>query len=81
MQGVMEESQPKISKHLGKLRNMGFVKDERDEKFIFYYLNKDNNILNVILENIVKNIDDYPTLGNDLKRIEKTDEYIKNRII
>lgn len=81
IQGVMQESQPKISKHLGKLRDMGFVKDERDEKFIFYYLNNDNRILNVVLENIKNNINDYPTLENDLKRIEKTDEFIKDRII
>jgi len=29
-----EESQPKSSKHLAKLRDMGFVKDERKEKCV-----------------------------------------------
>ncbi|MBS4537947.1 metalloregulator ArsR/SmtB family transcription factor [Clostridium sp. D2Q-11] len=79
MQGVMEESQPKISKHLGKLRNMGFVKDEREEKFIFYYLDKDNKMLNNLLENILNNIDDYPILKNDLKRIKNVDCYINEK--
>lgn len=80
MQGVMKESQPKISKHLAKLRNMGFVKDEREEKFIFYYLDKDNKILVSMLENILSNIDDYPTLKDDLIRIRNTDDYIREKI-
>lgn len=80
MQGVMKESQPKISKHLAKLRNMGFVKDEREEKFIFYYLDKDNEILVSMLKNILSNIDDYPTLKDDLIRISNTDDYIKEKI-
>lgn len=80
MQGVMEESQPKISKHLAKLRNMGFVKDEREEKFIFYYLDKDNEMLVLILKNILSKIDEYPILKDDLKRIKNTDKYIKDKI-
>ncbi|KAB3532201.1 metalloregulator ArsR/SmtB family transcription factor [Alkaliphilus serpentinus] len=80
LQGVMKESQPKISKHLAKLRNMGFVKDERDEKFIFYYLNKENKMLVSILENITRNTEDYPTLKEDLLRISYTDDYIKEKM-
>ncbi|SKC91793.1 ArsR/SmtB family transcription factor [Maledivibacter halophilus] len=80
MQGVMKESQPKISKHLAKLRNMGFVKDKREEKFIFYYLDRDNEILVSVLENILSNIDDYPKLKEDLIRISNTDNYIKEKI-
>ncbi|MDF2802053.1 MAG: putative transcriptional regulator [Anaerocolumna sp.] len=61
--GVLGESQPKVSKHLAKLRDMGFVKDERQEQFIFYYLNMDNKMLITILQEIIDHLKEYPTLG------------------
>ncbi|MGB7606220.1 MAG: metalloregulator ArsR/SmtB family transcription factor [Lutisporaceae bacterium] len=73
--GVLEESQPKVSKHLAKLRDMGFVKDERQEQFIYYYLNKDNKVLNTVLQEIVANIENYPTLINDLKQLEGVEKF------
>jgi len=42
--GITGEPQPKISKHLAKLRDMGFVKDERQEQFIFYDLNLNDKV-------------------------------------
>lgn len=78
MCGALEESQPKISKHLGKLRDMGFVKDERQEQFIFYRLNDDNSILKNILENIVTNIQNYPVIVCDLEKLEKAEKLIES---
>jgi ArsR family transcriptional regulator len=74
--GVLNESQPKISKHLAKLRDMGFVKDERKEQFIYYYLNMSNSALISILQNIVYNIREYPGLSNDLKQLENAERFI-----
>ncbi len=50
IQGIMEESQPKISKHLAKLKAAGLIKDERQEQFIYYYLREDSNILKDLLK-------------------------------
>lgn len=77
MQGILEESQPKISKHLAKLRDMGFVKDERQEQFIYYYINKDNELLNELLEKIISNSENYATIQKDLKKLNKGDLYIE----
>jgi ArsR family transcriptional regulator len=74
--GIMDESQPKISKHLAKLRDMGFVKDERQEQFIYYYLTIDNGLLKDILQKIVENIEDYPVLRSDTEKINNTKKYI-----
>jgi ArsR family transcriptional regulator len=82
IQGILEEPQPKISKHLGKLRDMGFVKDERQEQFIYYYIDKDNELLKEILQNIILNSEDYTTIQKDLKNLGKGDEYtemLKNK--
>lgn len=75
--GTLGESQPKISKHLAKLRDMGFIKDERQNQFIFYYLNRDSKILNNILQDIVENIEDYPELSKDLEQLQSAEEYLE----
>ena len=75
--GILGESQPKVSKHLAKLRDMGFVKDERQEQFIFYYLNMNNSVLISILQNIVCNIKEFPDLSKDLKQLENVEKFIE----
>ncbi|MBK5241868.1 metalloregulator ArsR/SmtB family transcription factor [Clostridium sp.] len=77
IQGILEETQPKISKHLGKLRDMGYACDERQEQFIYYYLDRDNELLIEILEKIIFNLEDYATLQKDLKNLKKGDEYVE----
>jgi ArsR family transcriptional regulator len=74
--GIMEETQPKISKHLGKLRDMGFVKDERKEQFIYYYLNFNNKVFEAVLKDITDNIEDYETLKKDLEKINTAEEFL-----
>lgn len=76
MCGIMEETQPKISKHLAKLRDMGFVKDERKEKFIYYYLNFDNKLFEEVLKDIVDNIEEYETLKKDIDKITTSEEFL-----
>jgi ArsR family transcriptional regulator len=77
IQGIMGEGQPKISKHLGKLRDMGFVKDERQEQFIYYYIDKDNDLLKDILKKVILDVENYATLQMDLKNLEKGDDYLE----
>jgi ArsR family transcriptional regulator len=38
---AMDESQPKISRHLAQLRNCGLVHDERKGQWVFYSLSSD----------------------------------------
>jgi ArsR family transcriptional regulator, arsenate/arsenite/antimonite-responsive transcriptional repressor len=77
MCGIMEESQPKISKHLAKLRDMGLVKDERKEQFIIYYLKADNELFKEVIEKIVENIESYPVLKNDIERSRDAEKYLE----
>jgi len=77
IQGILEESQPKISKHLAKLRDMEFVKVGRQEQFIYYDLNKGNQLLMEILEKIILDSENYVTVQKDLKKLDKGDEYVE----
>ncbi|MPW26795.1 metalloregulator ArsR/SmtB family transcription factor [Alkalibaculum sp. M08DMB] len=77
IQGVLKESQPKISKHLGKLRDMGFVRDERKEQFIYYYLDDNNKTLKNLLKEIIDDVEQYPIIKNDLLEIVDAEQYIE----
>lgn len=76
MCGITGESQPKISKHLAKLRDMGFVKDERQEQFIFYDLNLNDKVYKDIIEMIIDNINEYPELKSDIEKCKDAEKYI-----
>ncbi|OPX90777.1 MAG: HTH-type transcriptional repressor AseR [Pelotomaculum sp. PtaB.Bin104] len=46
---ILQLPQPKVSAHLAKLRDMGYVQDERQGQWIFYELNiHDHTILEII---------------------------------
>ena len=51
---LLDESQPKISKHIAKIRSNKLVKTERNEQFIYYSLDKANyiNVLDPILREL-----------------------------
>src|SRR6056297_2989590 len=57
--GALELSQPKVSKHLSKMRDKGFVATEKKEQFVFYKLNLTDETIISILRDINKDIDNY----------------------
>jgi len=74
--GITGISQPNVSKHLAKLRDIGLVKDERKEQYTFYSLNIEDQILEEILKKIVDNIEDYPTLKLDIEKSQAAAIYL-----
>lgn len=56
---------------------MGFVKDERQEQFIFYDLNLSEQVFKEILEKIVYNIDNYPEIKRDIEKCMYAEKYIE----
>jgi ArsR family transcriptional regulator len=76
LSGILNVSQPKISKSLSKMRDMNLVADERKEKFVFYTLKKENRVLMATLKNIMEDLDSYPQLLEDQKRLADKDKYL-----
>jgi ArsR family transcriptional regulator len=68
---ILKQSQPKVSRHLSKLRDIGFVKDERQGQWIFYYPNIQDEIIKKIIQNIVDNSNLYPVIKTDLEKLQK----------
>lgn len=73
--GILNVSQPKISKCLSKLRDLDLVTDERQEKFVYYSLKTENRVLIDTIENIMKNLESYPILAKDLAGISGKEKY------
>lgn len=67
----MEESQPKVSRHLAKLRDAGLVRDERQSQWVFYYLDIEDKTAYEIMSTIVKNIDEHPILSGDMQKLNE----------
>lgn len=74
--GITGISQPNISKHLARLRNMGFVKDERKDQYIFYSLTIEDKLFQDILQKIIENINDYPALQSDVEKSIEAKKYL-----
>ena len=66
---VMGESQPKISRHLAKLRDVNLVRDERQSQWVFYMANWQSKLASEIMEAIIENIDESPVLKADSKKL------------
>lgn len=75
--GITGISQPNISKHLARLRDIGLVKDERKEQYTFYFLNIEDKLLENILQEIVDNIGEYPILKLDIEKSKAAAKYIE----
>ena len=74
---ILNLSQPKVSKHLSKLRDLDYVVDERNEKYILYSLNLKDDVIKKIVQNIVEHIDYYPQLSEDKKGLADKDNYLR----
>ena len=75
--GITGISQPNVSKHLARLRDMGFVKDEKKEQYTFYSLSIEDKLFEDILEKIVSNVKDYPVLKSDIEKSKAAAKYIE----
>lgn len=62
---IMDVSQPKVSKHLSKLKALGIVKTHRDAQWIFYHLDIHNPAFLQLLNSIQENLSSYPILLKD----------------
>lgn len=75
---IMDVSQPKVSKHLSKLREFGLVRDERNAQWIFYHLNIDNEAVMMMLDKIAEEICDYEILKQDHEKFLSRDKDYKD---
>jgi ArsR family transcriptional regulator len=76
---LMDESQPKISKHIAKIRSIDLVKTNRNEQFIYYALNKDNETLMQILTPIIDIVKNQHPFKQDLHLLQNKTSFVCTR--
>lgn len=76
LNGILEISQPRISQNLARLRDLNLVNDERKDKFVYYSLRRDHELLMEVLGVIAKDLTDYPVLLRDLDRLQGKASYL-----
>jgi len=74
---ILDLSQPKISKHIAKLRSINLVTTERNEQYIYYSLNTENKDFLKILEAVFSIENE--TLQKDIKNMDKLRPFVCTR--
>ncbi|MCH4887500.1 winged helix-turn-helix transcriptional regulator [Acidaminobacter sp. JC074] len=67
---ILDLPQPKVSKHLARLRDLGMVVGDRVENFVFYSPRLMDPPLCNLIDDIIANVNAYPILENDKLRLE-----------
>ena len=67
---ILELSQPKVSKHLAKLKDLNLVQPQRQEQFMIYYTNKDNTLFIQLLETLYTHSLTLDTAQKDYDRLK-----------
>lgn len=76
---ILDLSQPKISKHIAKLRQIGLVNTERKEQYIYYSFNHSNKIFVRIIQETLKSINVIEILNEDVSKLDKIESFVCNR--
>ncbi|TMO57151.1 metalloregulator ArsR/SmtB family transcription factor [Pseudoalteromonas phenolica] len=70
LMAALEESQPKISRHLAQLRKCGLLTDKRQGQWVFYSINSElPEWAKTVLSNTTENNPEF--LANDLARLNE----------
>jgi ArsR family transcriptional regulator len=73
--GILELEQPKVSKHLAKMKDRGLVTFRREEQFIYYSLNIENKIIKDMIETLGNDDESYCEHSKDMYRLANKDKY------
>jgi ArsR family transcriptional regulator len=76
--GVLEESQPKVSKHLAKMRDLGIVSIKKQEQYVYYSLNRESETYSMIFDLISSQRESIERLKDDYKKLYKKDEILNS---
>ncbi|WP_026575497.1 ArsR/SmtB family transcription factor [Bacillus sp. UNC438CL73TsuS30] len=70
---IFDTSQPSISQHLRKLKDAGLLKEERRGQWVYYSLNHQSDLYDLIDE-ILKHV---PEQAEKIKQIEKSNPTLR----
>ena len=74
---VLQLATSTVSKHLSILRDAGFISDQKEGKWVDYYLNDSTDQLEVgqLLTHLSRWLTDDETIQEDAKKVKEVDRY------
>lgn len=73
--GILSIPQPRVSQNLAKLRSLNLVKDRRQDKYMYYQLNKEHILMQNLLKDLRKEAENDPVILRDLENFKSKDQY------
>ncbi|MDW7731785.1 MAG: metalloregulator ArsR/SmtB family transcription factor [Methanolobus sp.] len=71
---ILDLPQPKVSRHLAKMRDLNFVKDQKEGQWTFYYLSIEDPLLGNIMQQLAENSHDHAVIRNDMERLDQKEK-------
>jgi ArsR family transcriptional regulator len=78
MQEILDLSQPKISKHIAKLRQNNVVKADKNEQYVYYSLSKEHQFFET-LQAILKTTKEQLSIQTDSLNLGKIESFVCSR--
>jgi ArsR family transcriptional regulator len=66
---ILDLPQPKISRHLAKMRDLNIVRVTKEGQWVFYYLNIADPLFKGIVQQLVENSQYHPLICKDMERL------------
>lgn len=76
--GITGIAQPKVSKAIGKMKDLDLLEDVRQDKYVYYKLKDEACLVHTVLSSIIETIDQHPLLLKDQKGMKKKHIYLSN---
>lgn len=66
---ILALPQPKVSRHLAKMRDLDLVRDKKEGQWTFYYLSIEEPLFKGIMQQLVANSQYHPLVSKDMERL------------
>jgi ArsR family transcriptional regulator len=75
---ILNASQPKISKHISRIKGINILTTEKNEQYTYYSLNRQNTELLHIIEHVLTNTTN-KTLSSDISNMNMIETFVCTR--
>ena len=76
---LLSLSQPKISKHIARLRQINLVTTERNEQYIYYRFNHQISQYENVVKNMIAEVNSSGQYNDDITKLKEIESFVCTR--